>query len=180
MTFRLSADSADCLFKKQIFQQNTNNTDKAKNKKAFAQASWFPSMHVLRCALRQGILSKKQMPGMNSVAIPEKVSTFLDTKCKVGSTSFLGSLFSASIVVVFWIDNGGREERPWERGWGRMKLYSKSIWRSCECDRVIVWSCGSRLKGMPQKDLINIRNYDVRHLIPKVCSAVLKMAPKYW
>ena len=32
----------------------------------------------------------------------------------------------------------------------------------------------SRLKGMPQKDLINIRNYDVRHLIPKVCSAVLK------
>ena len=26
---------------------------------------------------------------------------------------------------------------------------------------------------MPQKDLINIRNYDVRHLIPKVCSAVL-------
>ena len=27
---------------------------------------------------------------------------------------------------------------------------------------------------MPQKDLINIRNYDVRHLIPKVCSAVLK------
>ena len=33
---------------------------------------------------------------------------------------------------------------------------------------------GSRLKGMPQKDLINIRNYDVRHLIPKVCSAVLK------
>ena len=35
-------------------------------------------------------------------------------------------------------------------------------------------SVGSRLKGMPQKDLINIRNYDVRHLIPKVCSAVLK------
>ena len=34
--------------------------------------------------------------------------------------------------------------------------------------------CWSRLKGMPQKDLINIRNYDVRHLIPKVCSAVLK------
>ena len=33
---------------------------------------------------------------------------------------------------------------------------------------------GSRLKGMPQKDLINIRNYDVRYLIPKVCSAVLK------
>ena len=33
---------------------------------------------------------------------------------------------------------------------------------------------GSRLKAMPQKDLINIRNYDVRHLIPKVCSAVLK------
>ena len=32
----------------------------------------------------------------------------------------------------------------------------------------------SRLKGMPQKDLINIRNYDVRYLIPKVCSAVLK------
>ena len=32
----------------------------------------------------------------------------------------------------------------------------------------------SRLKGMPQKDLINIRNYDVRHLIPKICSAVLK------
>ena len=32
----------------------------------------------------------------------------------------------------------------------------------------------SRLKGMPQKDLISIRNYDVRHLIPKVCSAVLK------
>ena len=32
----------------------------------------------------------------------------------------------------------------------------------------------SRLKGIPQKDLINIRNYDVRHLIPKVCSAVLK------
>ena len=30
------------------------------------------------------------------------------------------------------------------------------------------------LKRMPQKDLINIRNYDVRHLIPKVCSAVLK------
>ena len=27
---------------------------------------------------------------------------------------------------------------------------------------------------MPQKDLINIRNYDVRHLIPKACSAVLK------
>ena len=27
---------------------------------------------------------------------------------------------------------------------------------------------------MPQKDLINIRNNDVRHLIPKVCSAVLK------
>ena len=27
---------------------------------------------------------------------------------------------------------------------------------------------------MPQKDLINIRNYDVRYLIPKVCSAVLK------
>ena len=35
-------------------------------------------------------------------------------------------------------------------------------------------SFGSRLKGMPQKDLINIRNYDVRHLIPKVRSAVLK------
>ena len=32
----------------------------------------------------------------------------------------------------------------------------------------------SRLKGMPQKDLINIPNYDVRHLIRKVCSAVLK------
>ena len=30
------------------------------------------------------------------------------------------------------------------------------------------------VKRMPQKDLINIRNYDVRHLIPKVCSAVLK------
>ena len=29
-------------------------------------------------------------------------------------------------------------------------------------------------KGMPQMDLMNIRNYDVRHLIPKVCSAVLK------
>ena len=28
-------------------------------------------------------------------------------------TSFPGSLFSASIVVD---DNGGREERPWERG----------------------------------------------------------------
>ena len=28
-------------------------------------------------------------------------------------TSFPGSLFSASIVN----DNGGREERPWERGW---------------------------------------------------------------
>ena len=27
---------------------------------------------------------------------------------------------------------------------------------------------------MPQKDLINIRNYDVRYLIPKVCSALLK------
>ena len=27
---------------------------------------------------------------------------------------------------------------------------------------------------MPQKDLINIRNNDVRHLIPKVCSSVLK------
>ena len=36
----------------------------------------------------------------------------------------------------------------------------------------------SRLKGMPQKDLINIRNYDVRHLIPKVCSAVLKNGPE--
>ena len=33
---------------------------------------------------------------------------------------------------------------------------------------------GSRFKGMPRKDLINIRNNDVRHLIPKVCSAVLK------
>ena len=32
----------------------------------------------------------------------------------------------------------------------------------------------SQLKGMPQKDLINIRNYDVRYLIPKVCSALLK------
>ena len=30
------------------------------------------------------------------------------------------------------------------------------------------------VKRVPQKDLINIRNYDVRHLIPKVCSAVLK------
>ena len=35
-------------------------------------------------------------------------------------------------------------------------------------------SSWSRLKGMPQKDLINIRNYDVRHLIPEVCSAALK------
>ena len=33
---------------------------------------------------------------------------------------------------------------------------------------------GSRLKGMPREDVINIRNNDVRHLIPKVCSAVLK------
>ena len=27
---------------------------------------------------------------------------------------------------------------------------------------------------MPQKELINNRNYDERHVIPKVCSAVLK------
>ena len=39
---------------------------------------------------------------------------------------------------------------------------------------------GSRLKGMPQKDLINIRNNDVRHLIPKVyVRQFSKMAPKY-
>ena len=40
-------------------------------------------------------------------------------RCLV-ATSFPGSLFSASIVVektTFLNDNGGREERPWERGW---------------------------------------------------------------
>ena len=41
-------------------------------------------------------------------------------------------------------------------------------------EQSFVFLCWSRLKGMPQKDLINIRNYDVRCLIPKVCSAVLK------
>ena len=46
--------------------------------------------------------------------------------------------------------------------------------RDAGCFMFERWLVGSRLKGMPQKDLINIRNYDVRHLIPKVCSAVLK------
>ena len=38
----------------------------------------------------------------------------------ISRISFPGSLFSASIVVEklsFLNDNGGREERPWERGW---------------------------------------------------------------
>lgn len=33
----------------------------------------------------------------------------------------------------------------------------------------------SRLKGMSRKDLINIQTTDVRHRIPKICSAALKM-----
>ena len=32
----------------------------------------------------------------------------------------------------------------------------------------------SRLKGMTQKDLINIQNTDVTNRIPKICSAALK------
>ena len=39
---------------------------------------------------------------------------FKDPECCM-TTSFPGSLFSASIVVVL-NDNGGREERPWEQG----------------------------------------------------------------
>ena len=33
----------------------------------------------------------------------------------------------------------------------------------------------SRLKGMSRKNLINIQTTDVRHRVPKICSAALKM-----
>ena len=48
-----------------------------------------------------------------------QLMSFLCECCKIESTSFPGSLFSASIN-----DNGGREERPWERGWNWIS-YSK-------------------------------------------------------
>ena len=56
---------------------------------------------------------------------------------RVSTTSFPGSLFSASIVVEN--DNGGREERPWERGWCKHGKSSVVLLLQQECDKRTDW-----------------------------------------
>ena len=58
---------------------------------------------------------------LNKMKVNVPKASFIRRKIVPGErvtlpTLFPGSLFSASIVVDFLNDNGGREERPWERG----------------------------------------------------------------
>ena len=59
-----------------------------------------------RCTRNHKNKKDKQVAGYKDNIADQRRVTF--------ATSFPGSLFSASIVVLN--DNGGREERPWEQG----------------------------------------------------------------
>ena len=111
--------------------QNRHFRWKIKNAKQHAKnvSRWHSSWYVRKRLEKQLIFEKwdhskhwlKRPPSKGDIAFAKwslcqnlkKKKQAKNVSTRHCTTSFPGSLFSASIVV----ENGGRDERPWERGW---------------------------------------------------------------
>ena len=67
-------------------------------------------LHLQRKCEDKYDISDTQYSSLSPLSLP----TVLISRARRHTTSFPGSLFSASLGQT---TNGGREERPWERGW---------------------------------------------------------------